>query len=520
MRYLVDTDVRVVTRDGTALATNVWRPADERPVPALLLRTPYGKDDIASYGGNRPNLFALLEAGYAVVIQCCRGTARSEGVYVPHETEAADSADTIAWLREQPWCDGNIGGFGASYQGAVQWQSAELLQAVAPTFATADFYLAPWYSPGGAMSLHTVLTWITANAAGEALKAGAAHDLPEIMRQRFDVLPTRDHPVLAKHFPWLETVFSHPERDGYWQRLAPAAKAPALSVGGWYDVFVDETVRRHNERLIIGPWTHLSTDYRGADLTDAHLRFFDRWLRGRPDDSAPVRIFVMGVDQWRDEPSWPLPDTRRMDYFLGDGTLSGTVGPDGALTYRYDPLDPVPTVGGNTLAADAGPRDQRPVEARADVLCFTGPVLADPLEVTGHVSLTLFVASSAVDTDFMGKLVDVHPDGTAINLCEGMLRCRYRNSLSAPEPLAPGRVYELTLDLSVTSNVFRPGHRIRLDVTSSNFPRYDRNPNTGGVVAAAGPRDVVVAENTVYHGATRPSRLSLPVIDREWVSAR
>jgi putative CocE/NonD family hydrolase len=209
-----------------------------------------------------------------------------------------------------------------------------------------------------------------------------------------------------------------------------------------------------------------------------------------------------------------------MDYFLGDGTLSGTVGPDGALTYRYDPLDPVPTVGGNTLAAGAGPRDQRPVEARADVLCFTGPVLADPLEVTGHVSLTLFVASSAVDTDFMGKLVDVHPDGTAINLCEGMLRCRYRNSLSVPEPLAPGRVYELTLDLSVTSNVFRPGHRIRLDVTSSNFPRYDRNPNTGGVVAAAGPRDVVVAENTVYHGATRPSRLSLPVIDREWVSAR
>jgi putative CocE/NonD family hydrolase len=220
----------------------------------------------------------------------------------------------------------------------------------------------------------------------------------------------------------------------------------------------------------------------------------------------------MGIDQWRDERAWPLPDTRRMDYFLGDGTLSGTPLAAGATTYRYDPLDPVPTVGGNTLAADAGPRDQRPVEARDDVLTFTGPVLGDPLEVTGHVSLTLFVSSSAVDTDFMGKLVDVHPDGTAINLCEGMLRARYRNSLSSPELLTPGRVYELSLDLSVTSNVFRPGHRIRLEVASSNFPRYDRNPNTGGVVAAAGPKDVVVAENTVHFGPARPSRLSLPVL--------
>ena len=223
----------------------------------------------------------------------------------------------------------------------------------------------------------------------------------------------------------------------------------------------------------------------------------------------------MGVDQWRDEPAWPLPDTRRMDYFLGDGTLSVTPPAAGSLTYRHDPLDPVPTIGGSTLAADAGPRDQRPVEARNDVLCFTGPVLADPLEVTGHVSLALLVSSSAVDTDFMGKLVDVHPDGAAINLCEGMLRARYRNSLSTPELLEPGRVYELTLDLSVTSNVFLPGHRIRLEVASSNFPRYDRNPNTGGLVAAAGPRDVVVAANTVHLGR---SRLTLPVIDR--VSAR
>jgi putative CocE/NonD family hydrolase len=268
------------------------------------------------------------------------------------------------------------------------------------------------------------------------------------------------------------------------------------------------------------------------DLTGAHQRFFDRWVRGREGamaGDAPVRIFVMGIDQWRDEQDWPLPDTTYTDYFLdssgrantddGDGELRQEApGAEGADRYLYDPRRPVPTLGGRVMSPStanaAGPVDQRKAEARDDVLCYSTAVLERPVEVTGHVSLTLFVSSSAVDTDFTGKLVDVFPDGRAIFLTDGILRARYRNSLAEPEPLTPGEVYEVTLDLSVTSNVFLPGHRIRLEVSSSNFPRFDRNTNTGAAISEDGEDDVLVAVNQVYHGPGHPSRLVLPIIDR------
>ena len=295
----------------------------------------------------------------------------------------------------------------------------------------------------------------------------------------------------------------------------------------------------------MGPWDHLNStgvypdrkfglmaDALYNDLTGAHQRFFDRWLRGRDGATAgdtPVRIFVMGIDQWRDEQDWPLPDTRYVDYFLdgsgrantaaGDGELASKApGGDQADVYLYDPRRPVPTLGGRVMnpstANAAGAVDQRKAEARDDVLCYTTPALERPVEVTGHISLTLFVSSSAADTDFTGKLVDVFPDGRAIFLTDGILRARYRTSLAEPEPLTPGEVYEVTLDLSVTSNVFLPGHRIRLEVSSSNFPRFDRNTNSGRPVTEDGEEDVVVAVNRVFHGPGHPSRLVLPVIDR------
>jgi len=305
------------------------------------------------------------------------------------------------------------------------------------------------------------------------------------------------------------------------------------------------------QRLIIGPWDHLNStgiypdrrfgltaDAITQDLTSEHLRFFDRWLRGRTDagrlrfgsdPEPPVKIFVMGIDQWREEQDWPLPDTRYESWYLhgsgrantaaGDGRLSTDApGDTAADTYLYDPLWPVPTLGGRimlpTTANAAGAVDQRPAEARDDVLCFTSEVLTEPVEVTGHVSLTLFASSSAPDTDFTGKLVDVFPDGRAIFLTDGILRARYRNSLAEPEPLTPGEPYELGLDLSITSNVFLPGHRIRLEVSSSNFPRYDRNSNTGGVIAEESADQVTVAVNRILHGPAHPSRLILPVIRR------
>jgi len=237
----------------------------------------------------------------------------------------------------------------------------------------------------------------------------------------------------------------------------------------------------------------------------------------------------MGIDQWREEQDWPLPDTTYVPYYLHGSGRANTAAGDGELcteapeqtaadTFLYDPRRPVPTLGGRvmlpTTANAAGAVDQRPAEARDDVLCFTSPVLTEPLEVTGHVSLTLYASSSAPDTDFTGKLVDVFPDGRAIYLTDGIVRARYRNSLAEPEPLTPGEPVKLTLDLSVTSNVFRPGHRIRLEVSSSNFPRFDRNTNTGGVIADEPAELAAAAVNRVLHGPDHPSQLILPVISR------
>lgn len=580
MGYRVSKDVMVPMRDGVTLATDVWMPDGVDAAPTLLVRLPYGKDMIGLYAyGLAPSVFALVEAGYAVVFQDCRGTFRSAGEFVPMLNEPADGADTIAWLLDQPWCDGNIGTYGASYLGFVQWASVstagDRLKAVAPAVTTTDYYTTPWYSEGGALSLHAIHSWTTLMALADAQRAAAAGtgDVQTLVdlagmaaapEEHLVALPVRERPLLEKQWQWWAEILAHPSRDAYWQDLsivdhAEHVTVPALNIGGWFDIFVSNTARsftemrrrggspeaREGQLLVIGPWDHLNStgiypdrqfgmmsDALLSDLTGLHQKHFDRWLRGRTDaldGTAPVRIFVMGIDQWRDEQDWPLPDTRYVDYYLdsrgdantaaGSGTLSREpAGSEEADAFLYNPLRPVPTLGGRvmlpTTANAAGAVDQRAVESREDVLCFSTPVLDEPLEVTGHVSLTVFASSSAVDTDFTGKLVDVFPDGRAIFLTDGILRARYRSSLAEPEPLTPGEVYELTLDLSVTSNVFLPGHRLRLEISSSNFPRFDRNTNTGGVVTEEGRDEVVTAVNRILHGPDHPSRLVLPVIDR------
>jgi putative CocE/NonD family hydrolase len=560
-------------RDGTELATDLWVP-ESTPAPTLLVRLPYGKDLPALFAyGLVPNIFALTEAGYAVVWQDCRGTFRSGGEFTPMLNEPADGADTVAWLLEQPWCDGNIGTYGPSYLGFVQWASltgGARLKAIAPCVTTTDYYTTPWYSEGGAMSWHTIQSWSTTMALVEAIRRGDGEltfGLGAMVAEpepHLAALPPRHQPLLEKMWPWWSDIQEHPARDQYWQDLsvidhAEQVTVPALHIGGWFDIFAANTARsftelraragteeaRNGQRLIIGPWDHLNStgiypdrrfgmlaDAITQDITGEHVKFFDRWLRGNAtaeEAAAPVKIFVMGIDQWRDEQDWPLPDTSYEAWYLdGSGQANSSAG-DGLLrpqppaaeatdTYLYDPLRPVPTLGGRimlpTTANQAGAVDQRQAEARDDVLCFSSDVLTEPLEVTGHVSLTLFASSSAPDTDFTGKLVDVFPDGRAIYLTDGILRARYRDSLAEPELLAPGQVYELSLDLSVTSNVFVPGHRIRLEVSSSNFPRFDRNTNTGGAISGESAEQVMVAVNRVLHGPEHPSRLILPVIRR------
>ena len=577
MSFRVETDVKVPMRDGQLLAADLWIP-DAQPAPTLLVRTPYGKDVLPGVLSHpiTPNIFTFLAAGYAVVWQECRGTFGSEGAFSPHADDSNDGVDTVAWLRQQDWCDGQIGGYGGSYLGFVQWASAVHgpagLAAIAPTVTSTDFYLAPWYSAGGALSWHSMWSWtteMTAMAAQNALakRAGdpdllsAVGEMMADPQRHLAAMPAADQPVLTRNAPWFPQFLRRPERDRFWQDLSVIDRpeqitVPALNIGGWFDLFVDNTVRtftrmrakagtaegRDGQRLIIGPWDHnsadgvyhdrqfgLAADAVACDLTGAHVAFYDRWLRGRADalaGAAPVRIFVMGVDEWRDETDWPLPNTQYTDYYLDSTGAAGTDG-DGVLrtappadenedSYRYDPADPVPSLGGRLMLPAAinavGPVDQRPIEGRDDVLSYTTPVLDEPVEVTGHISLVLHVASSARDTDFTGVLVDVFPDGRSIYLTDGILRARYRNSLTEPELLAPERTYEVVLDLSVTSNVFLPGHRIRLLVSSSNFPRYDRNTNTGHVIVEETAEQAVIATNRVLHSPKHPSRLILPII--------
>ncbi|MGE0484011.1 MAG: CocE/NonD family hydrolase [Gammaproteobacteria bacterium] len=574
MQLTIEKNLRVAMRDGVELATDVYRPAGDGRHPVVMLRLPYNKEQPALLflAGD---ILRVAQAGYAVVVQDCRGTWQSGGSFSPYFQEAEDGADAIAWAAAQPWSNGAVGTMGASYYGATQWlaagESPPALKAMAP-FITTDQYYEKWTYQGGAFQLGFILQWATATfAVGEVVRRlgagsadgaalGAAIAAADGVAERYWHLPLADLRELAELAPYVADWLAHPAYDDYWRAIAPCERyarisAPALNFGGWYDLFLGGTLANYAsmkgrcpQQLVIGPWVH---GYNGgvyaernfglmahdgvADVTARQIRWFDRWLKGEAngvESDKPVRLFVMGLDVWRDEDDWPLPDTDWQRWYLHSGGCAGSIAVDGALstvapgteppdTYVYDPRNPVPTVGGATflpglfVAANAGPRDQRAVEARADVLVYTSAVLEHDVEVTGPVRLVLYVASSAPDTDFTGKLVDVHPDGRAMILTDGILRARYREGFDAPRLLTPGEVVCLEIDLVATANVFRAGHRIRLEVSSSNFPRFDRNTNTGGVIATETEADFEVATNRVLHDAAHPSHLVLPVIARD-----
>ena len=569
----IDKNVMVAMRDGVLLATDVYQPEMSEPAPTLVMRLPYDKESTTQEISPLHDIFRIVRAGYVVVVQDCRGRAASEGTFTPMFQEAADGADTIAWAAGQPWSNGRIGTFGGSYVGSTQWLAAgeapPALLAMAPAITWADLYEGMQYS-GGAKALHG-LGWsammaeeeLRRRAASSELPPGAEADLAALMHDAEARLPLSDVPALRALAPYYFDWLAHPTPDAYWQDVSLSARyeqirAPALNIGGWYDVFLWGTLQnymgmrqrggsalaRQYQHLIIGPWTHgnfsgqyperdfgMEASSEALDLTGIHIRWFDHWLKGSDNGierEKPVMIFVMGIDRWRSEEDWPLPDTRYQPYYLHSKGRANTLDGDGLLAleppgdeppdvYLYNPMRPVPSVGGQVILPGAnamGPRDQRAVEARDDVLVYSTPVLDRPVEVTGPIELRLFVASSARDTDFTGKLVDVEPDGRAMILTEGILRARYRNLLTEPELLEPDTIYELRLDLWATANVFLPGHRIRLEVSSSNFPRFARNSNTGGEIASEATSDYRPAINRIFHDAAHPSRLILPIIER------
>ncbi|WP_063780562.1 CocE/NonD family hydrolase [Nonomuraea sp. SBT364] len=520
LRVIVEHDAPMPMRDGTVLRGSVHRRADGGPFPALLVRTPYGE------GSFRPvPVTPALEAGFAVVLQHCRGRGSSDGEFRPWLDEGADGHDTIAWIASQPWSNGEVVMSGTSYPAGCALQAAATrppgLKAVVASMTPHDFHDGLKYH-GGALALGSAVNWGALQAmlglthaaeAGEDTAAGFRELLPVLADQAAAVrtLPVRDIPGI----PWWRDWTGHPERDAYWEDLAGTLRhdrieVPVMHVAGWFDLFLGGTLENHRRLggpLVVGPWTHLpaggALDF-GFSASPQAIRLEQRqlaFLRGA-DTGPAVKIFVMGDDVWRDENAWPLARAVETRYHLHAGGLLSPDPPASAApaTFTHDPRDPVPTTGGATLLADhtnVGPQDQRDVELRPDVLSYTTGVLAADVEVTGPVRVILRAETSAAATDWTAKLVDVHPGGRAMSVTDGIVRTS-----------TPSGTY--TVDLVATSQVFKAGHRIRVDVSSSNFPRFDRNPGTGRPAAEATGADLVVQHQKVYPD----SHIVLPIVPR------
>jgi putative CocE/NonD family hydrolase len=559
-------DVPMKTRDGVLLRADVYRPNTPDKFPVILMRTPYDK----SVNWAVSPVSKMVSRGYVVIIQDVRGRYASEGDWYPFRHEQADGFDTVEWAAALPYSDGKVGMIGASYVGATQMLAAigqpPHLAAIAPNM-TASNYHDGWTYQSGAFEQWFNQNW-TSQLGQNTLQRLIAQNTNALVGSR--ALPLVNYPVFnfgqlpadaqltaalaPYYFDWL----AHPDYDDYWKQWSieehfDKIAVPMLQVGGWYDIFNAGTLRnymgakahgstdaaRKQQHLLIEIGGHAGFGRRIGDVdfgpyatqnvyVDVILDWYDFLFKGIKNQFAtdkPVKLFVMGANEYLQEDDWPPPQAQSTKYFLHSAGKANSLRGDGVLsssapkteptdTYVYDPANPVPTVGGPLCCdeehMEPGPRDQRGVENRDDVLVYsTGPLTKD-LEVTGPITADLFVKSSTVDTDFTAKLVDVWPDGFAQDLTEGILRMRYRNSVEHATLMNPGQVYEISLDLWATSNVFLRGHSLRLEISSSNFPRFDRNLNTGEDIRFA--RTLVSAKNTILHDAQHPSSLVLPIM--------
>jgi len=562
---IVEHDVAVKMRDGTILRADIFRPSASGKFPILLTRTPYDK---------RQDLdFSLkgVARGYVVINQDVRGRYTSDGEWYPFIHESDDGYDTIEWAAALPYSDGRIGMYGGSYVGATQMLAAVShpphLAGICPV-VTASNYHDGWTYQGGAFEQWFNESW-TSGLAQDTLnrsvsrQTNALHGISRLPLTEYPLFPlpksSSDNELLRSLAPYFLDWLAHPSYDGYWKRIAieehyPDIRVPSLTVAAWYDIFLGGSLRnyiglkqhaadqnaRRSQQLLVTIGGHAGSAQKVGDVDfgpaapfdeDAvTLDWYDHLFKNQANQFAgpkSVKIFVMGSNQWRDEDDWPLARARETKYFLHSAGKANTATGDGLLStaapqsenpdkFTYDPASPAPTIGG-PLCCDwshlqPGPRDQKAVEGRPDVLVYSTPALSDDLEVTGPVHMELFAKSSTTDTDFTAKLVDVNPDGFAQNVTEGIVRGRYRNSQQTPDPMTPGETYKFTIDLWSTSTVFRRGHRVRVEISSSNFPRFDRNPNTGEDSAHA--TRFVPAVNTILHDTEHPSALILPIVPK------
>lgn len=525
-------------RDGITLSADIWHPVGGDAAHAVLTRTPYNKNsaEVAARG----RMFA--EHGYAFVMMDVRGRGDSDGLFTPYRNDAQDGVDTIAWLAEQQWCSGKVATLGGSYGGLIQWLTAvhrppalaAMIAMVSPSDPFVEF-------PTGT-NVPMMISWhrLTAGRMRQHLDdvdwASVYEHLP---------LMTMDEAAGFRAEGWRDEQ-AHPTLDEYWQAVSYQDRlgelgVPVLHISGWYDDEQIGTPRNFagmvaggagGQQLLMGPWGHAinttrklgEVDFGVSSLIDLEaywVRWLDAQLNAAPWDDPPVRIFVMGVNEWRDEQTWPpatmtptpfyLHSGGRANSRLGDGTLSweAPTSDEPDDNYEYSPERPVPFLTGITSAQVGGPDDYSAVELRGDVLVYTSEPLTEPVELIGPVRLVLWASSTASDTDFTGKLLDVHPTGMAQRLVDGMVRARFREGFDKERLLEPGSVQRYDIDLWHTAHVFAPGHRIRVEVASSAFPKYDRNLNTGEPLATS--TRMTTASQLVHHDAQRPSHLVLPV---------
>ena len=579
-------DVDVPMRDGTTLKADVHRPRTAAPVPVILHRTQYGKEDAQSSGPRyaKPEWFA--SHCYLVVTEDIRGQHASGGQFAEYAHDRDDGYDSVEWAARLPGSNGKVGMYGSSYVGATQWLAAEArpphLTTIVPANTSADYYDG-WTYENGAFRLNFVEPWTVGIAASAARSRGdtatadrlgnEAHRMGVDMARRpynaFAPLQPASPLTAPYFFDWLR----HPTNDEYWKRWAPnqhypRIDLPVLNFEGWYDAFLrgglenftgmsrsaPSPFARGNQHVVIGPWDHLG--WGRPDSTPAPMlrprrssagqsavapgpnanspinsmmvAWYDHFLKGRDngiDRTAKVHYYEMGANQWRSASAWPLPNTRWTNYALGGGGQANGVFGDGALTpgpprpsppdhFTYDPANPVPSVGGHSCCSartgSQGPYDQQSVEQRPDVLVYDGPRFTANTEVTGPMKVQLYAATDAPNTDWTAKVVVVHPDGSAVNLNNGIVRASHRESQEHPSPVRPGQVQRYAIDVWPTSTEFGPGDQLRLEISSSDYPQFDPNPNVGPTASTTSRQRP--AHQTVLHDPQHPSTLTLPVI--------
>ncbi len=551
----------VPMRDGVTLYCDAYLPNPPGKYPTIIVRTPYG----VQRDGAHEALVKFAQNGYATLMMDTRGRYESEGKWDPFRSEAQDGYDTVEWAAAQPWSNGKVGLQGGSYLGHVQWAAASQqpphLVAIFPAVASTNIY-SNWINYGGAFRLSFNYGWGVVRMPHRIMLPQYWHTeayVPEELKYENLLwhLPlatgdTRSAGNAVAHYrDWL----AHPSYDAYWKAISDEERmdkiqVPAHTFGGWFDIFLQgtldgytmlrakgatEAARKHT-RMIVGPWGHgASRKFGDVDFGEhafiaqfeEELRFFDFHLKGVAnglDKEPPVKIFYMGTNQWKQHADWPVPGTKYQEMFLSAESSANGLAKAGRLswtkpaeasesTYRYDPMSPVPTIGGNNCCGTptaAGPKDQRPLEQRQDVLVYQSEMLPDALAIAGPLTFKLHAATDGADTDWVVKLIDVYPNGFSMPVAEGILRARYRNGYEKVELLTPKQSYEFKIPMAGTANVFQKGHRIRVLITSSNFPQFDRNPNTGEAFGASAR--VRVATQTVYHSPARPSAIVLPVV--------